>query len=66
MKCKNCRKKKSILLECKYCNIGFCGKCIELDIHNCKKIDECRKRKRDELENKLLSEKSIENKVIKI
>jgi hypothetical protein len=66
MKCNNCRKKKSILLECKYCNIAFCSACIELDIHKCKKINECRKRKRETLENKLLSEKSVINKVIKI
>ncbi len=66
MRCKNCRKKKSILLECKYCNIGFCSGCIELEIHKCKKIDECRKRKRETLETKLLSEKTIQNKIIKI
>lgn len=66
MKCKNCRKKKSILLDCNYCNIGFCGRCIELEIHKCKKIDECRKRKRDTLETKLLSEQTLKSKIIKI
>ena len=66
MRCKNCRKKKSILLECRYCKIEFCTRCIELENHKCKKIDECRKIKRETLETKLLSEKTFKNKIIKI
>lgn len=66
MRCKYCKRKKAILLECKYCNIGYCSSCIEISRHECQKSEECRKRKRDELEERLLSEKSIQNKVIKI
>lgn len=66
MKCKYCKSKKVMLLECKYCNKEFCVSCIEIIKHKCKKSDNCRKRKRDELEETLLSQKSIQNKVIKI
>ena len=30
-KCKN----KGIPINCKYCNLRFCSKCIQLEIHNC-------------------------------
>ena len=53
-------------MRCKYCKIGYCSSCIEISRHECQKSEECRKRKRDELEERLLSEKSIQNKVIKI
>ena len=66
MRCNKCSKKKSILLECKYCNISFCSSCIELDIHSCENKNECRKRKLKELENDLLSAKQEKNKIIKI
>ena len=66
MRCKYCKNKKAILLECKYCKKGFCVSCIEIVKHECQKSDDCRKRKRDELEERLLSEKCIQNKVIKI
>ena len=66
MRCKFCNCKKSILLECKYCEKGFCASCIDIVKHECQKSSDCRKRKRDELEERLLSQKNIQNKVIKI
>ena len=50
MKCKYCKNKKAILLECKYCKKGYCVSCIEIVKHECEKSHDCRKRKRDELE----------------
>ena len=44
---------KSILLECKYCEKGFCVSCIDIVKHECQKSDDCRKRKRDELEESM-------------
>lgn len=66
MRCKFCNKKKSILIECKYCKSKLCSKCITLEIHNCIKIEDCKKRKRDELKDRLDIEKSEQNKIIKI
>ncbi len=34
MPCLKC-KKKGIPMICKYCNLGFCSKCILLEMHNC-------------------------------
>ena len=66
MRCNFCKKKKSILLDCKYCKIDFCAKCIDILNHQCNNLDDCKKRKRDELENKLYSEKVEGLKIIKI
>lgn len=66
MRCEYCKKKKGMLLECKNCNKELCSRCIDLTIHKCDEIDKLKKRKREELENKLMSEKIESNKIIKI
>tara|TARA_Y100000591_G_C21729143_1_gene643070 strand:- start:124 stop:327 length:204 start_codon:yes stop_codon:yes gene_type:complete len=66
MRCKFCKKKKSILIDCKYCKNEYCSKCINIIDHKCKNADDCKKRKRDELENKLNSEKVVADKIIRI
>ena len=38
MPCFKC-KKKGIPIDCKYCNLGFCSRCIVLEIHECKGMD---------------------------
>ena len=49
MPCFKC-KKKGIPINCKYCNYGFCSRCIVLEIHNCEGI---KHKKEKELNNKL-------------
>ena len=67
MKCKFCKKKIGLLtFDCNYCNKSFCSKCRDVSSHKCPNIDDCKKRKRDELENKLYSEKVVKNKLILI
>lgn len=66
MRCKFCKKKKSILLDCRYCKKDYCSKCIDIISHKCSNLDDCKKRKKNELENRLNSEKSIKTTVIKI
>ena len=34
MPCLKC-KKKGIPMICKYCNLGFCSRCILLEMHDC-------------------------------
>ena len=38
MPCFKC-KKKGIPIDCKYCGLGFCSRCIVIEIHNCKGSD---------------------------
>ena len=38
MPCFKC-KKKGIPINCKYCGLGFCSRCIVLEIHECKGIN---------------------------
>jgi hypothetical protein len=38
MPCFKC-KKKGIPIPCKYCNLSFCSRCIQLEIHNCSGSD---------------------------
>ena len=66
MRCKFCKKKKSILLDCKYCKDEYCSKCIDIISHKCSNSDDCKKRKRDELNDRLTSERTNKSTLIKI
>ena len=66
MKCILCKKKKGILLDCKYCKKEYCSKCIDIISHKCPNLDDCKKRKRDELKDRLFLEKVESDKLIKI
>ena len=46
-------KKKRIPINCKYCNHGFCSRCIILEIHNCEGIKQKKEKELKELNNKL-------------
>ena len=46
MPCFKC-KKKGIPIVCKYCNLGYCYSCIQLEKHDCNGID---LKKQDSLE----------------
>ena len=52
MPCFKC-KKKGIPIICKYCNLGFCYRCIQLEIHACNGLQLKRQDSLDNLENKL-------------
>ncbi len=67
MKCPNCKKKCGLMTHnCRYCNLELCILCRDINVHNCKRLDDCKKRKLSELENKLNSEKVVSQKIIKI
>ena len=66
MRCKFCKKKKGILLDCRYCKEEYCTKCIDIISHKCSNSDDCKKRKRDELKDRLFLEKVESDKLIKI
>jgi len=52
MPCFKC-KKKGIPIDCKYCNSGFCSRCIVLEIHACKGIETKKENEIKELDKKL-------------
>jgi predicted nucleic acid binding AN1-type Zn finger protein len=52
MPCFKC-KKKGIPIDCKYCNLGFCSRCIVLEIHGCKGIETKKENEIKELDRKL-------------
>lgn len=52
MPCLNC-KRKGIPIDCKYCKLGFCSRCIVLEIHNCKGVEIKKENQKKELEKKL-------------
>jgi hypothetical protein len=56
MPCFKC-KKKGIPIICKYCNLGFCYRCIQLEIHVCEGLDLKKKNSLDNLKNQLKFEK---------
>jgi len=46
-------KKRGIPIECKYCKLGFCSRCIVLEIHECKGSDIKKEEQIKDLEKKL-------------
>jgi predicted nucleic acid binding AN1-type Zn finger protein len=52
MPCFKC-KKKGIPIECKYCNLCFCSRCIVLETHECKGIELKKKNELKELDKRL-------------
>lgn len=66
MKChiNDCKKKISILGECKYCNNHYCIKHYMIESHLCKNIKEYKKKKFTEYEKKILGEKCISSKIL--
>ena len=43
MRCKFCKKKRGILLDCRYCKEEYCAKCIDIISHKCSNLDDCKK-----------------------
>jgi predicted nucleic acid binding AN1-type Zn finger protein len=66
MRCTLCKKKKSILLDCNYCKNEYCSTCIDISKHLCDNLNDYKEKKRNELKNKLNSERTLERKIIKI
>lgn len=65
-RCTFCRKKTSIVLPCKACDCRFCTQCIQLEKHDCKKMDKAKENDRGALEEKLMSAKMSQRQNIKI
>ena len=65
-KCVHCKKRKGLNLTCKYCALDFCTNCIMYEMHNCKSFDDMKNDKKNNLQEKLLSERTTSVKLIKI
>ena len=52
MPCFRC-KRKGIPINCRFCDSGFCSRCIDLSIHNCSGLDEYKNEKKKILEKQL-------------
>lgn len=65
-RCTNCLKPRGILTDCKYCSNKYCFSCIQLEIHNCKNIQNCRDISKSNLDIKLQSERTIAIKIAAI
>lgn len=54
MKCDQCKKKQGLLcLECKYCDLHFCSRCIQLEAHGCAGMATKREESLHHLEKKI-------------
>ena len=66
-KCICCKKSKtSFRLNCKYCDIPFCCKCIQPEIHDCLNINKMKVELHTSLKRKLDSEKCVGKKIQRI
>lgn len=63
-KCSWC-KRKSIGINCMWCSSTFCPKCIQLEIHECKKISDKieNERKIIQSKNKVICSEKLKTKV---
>ncbi len=57
MPCFKC-KKKGIPMTCKYCNLGFCYTCIQLEKHDCRGLHLKKEISLQHLKNQLKFEKN--------
>ena len=63
-RCKNCNKKIGVCgIECKFCALNFCTRCIQLEIHKCNNIQDCVDLKKSAIEKSL---KQKENRKVSI
>ena len=66
-RCPNCNKKTGLLTyDCKFCNKDYCISCRDVIVHRCENAQDCKRMKREQLKDKLNSERIISEKVIKI
>ena len=65
-RCKNCKKKCSCPIQCNSCKLDLCTRCIDISIHECTNLKEYIDEKRKILEEKLLSNKTIDKKITTI
>jgi len=66
-RCVFCRKKAGLnLIDCKSCEKQLCTRCIDMSIHKCEQLDKYKEEKRKSLEDYLLANKTIENKLNKV
>lgn len=65
-RCANCRKKTHLGMVCKWCDFEHCVSCVQTEVHKCKGADLMIKQKHDLLEHRLLNERTVSEKVIKI
>ena len=62
-RCSVCRKKSSVILQCKSCVQDCCSSCIDMSIHKCKNIDDYRNNKQKQLERELSKNKTVDSKI---
>ena len=63
VRCGFCKKKTGVPITCKACSLELCTRCIDLSIHECKKIENAVNEKKKILEDNLMKNK-INNKKI--
>ena len=65
-KCQYCRKKFQLPMDCKSCNKKLCISCYSPEIHKCCNYDIIIRKEKEKLNEKLLNQKCISNKIEKI
>lgn len=64
-KCNICKRKKIILMQCKFCNNDMCTYCLLPETHNCTDITSCIQQSKEILSNDLINNKVIKEKIVK-
>ena len=62
MRCYNC-KKKTMPINCKYCKVDLCVRCLLPEIHNCCNLNDCKIQSRVSLSNQLNDNKMVGDKL---
>ena len=62
MRCMYC-KKKTFPIDCKYCKLQLCTRCLLPEVHNCVNIQDCKNQYKESLSKQLISNKTVVEKI---
>lgn len=65
-RCDHCKRKNHLLLNCKWCLLDCCTKCVSFEVHECKGLDAMKEHNLKKLEEELHKNKTESVKLIKI
>lgn len=65
-RCANCRKRTHLGMTCKWCEQEHCVHCIQPELHSCLSMDTMKKQTKLSLRERLMHEKTVSEKMIKI
>lgn len=65
-RCEFCRKRSHLDMQCKWCKKAYCIACLQAEVHKCLNTEDMKNEQHLILENRLLREKVVGEKLLKM